>query len=96
MGQLLRYVGSHEIGHALGLRHNFKAHSAYSVAQLRSRQWTEEWGTSASIMSYARFNYVAQPDDHASLLPRLGPYDYFAIEWGYKVARRDSIEWDAR
>jgi hypothetical protein len=84
MGQLVRYVVSHEVGHALGLRHNFKAHSAYSVAQLRSQQWTERWGTSASIMSYARFNYVAQPDDHAYLLPRFGPYDYFAVEWGYK------------
>jgi hypothetical protein len=84
MGQLLRYVVSHEVGHALGLRHNFKAHSAYSVAQLRSQQWTERWGTSASIMSYARFNYVAQPGDHAYLLPRFGPYDYFAVEWGYK------------
>ena len=97
MGPLLRYVVSHEIGHALGLRHNFKSHSAYSVAQLRSRQWTERWGTSASIMSYARFNYIAQPDDHANLLPRLGPYDYFAVEWGYKpLPGRDSDqEWDA-
>ena len=84
MGQLLRYVVSHEVGHAMGLRHNFKAHSAYSVAQLRSPQWTERWGTSASIMSYARFNYVAQPGDHANLTPRFGPYDYFAVEWGYK------------
>ncbi len=97
MGQLLRYVVSHEIGHALGLRHNFKAHSAYSVAQLRSRQWTERWGTSASIMSYARFNYVAQPGDHAYLMPRLGPYDYFAVEWGYKPLPGLSAdqEWDA-
>jgi hypothetical protein len=84
MGQLLRYVVSHEVGHALGLRHNFKAHSAYSVAQLRNPQWTERWGTSASIMSYARFNYVAQPGDRANLMPRFGPYDYFAVEWGYK------------
>ena len=75
---------THEIGHALGLRHNFKAHSAYSVAQLRSKSWTERWGTSASIMSYARFNYVAQPGDDANLIPKFGPYDYFAIEWGYK------------
>jgi hypothetical protein len=84
VGEMLRYVVSHEIGHALGLRHNFKGHSAYSVAQLRSREWTRKWGTSASIMDYARLNYVAQPGDDAYLLPRFGPYDYFAIEWGYK------------
>ena len=97
MGQLLRYVVSHEVGHALGLRHNFKAHSAYSVAQLRSQKWTERWGTSASIMSYARFNYVAQPGDHAYLTPRVGPYDYFAVEWGYKPlpGLSSDQEWDA-
>ncbi len=84
IGDMLRYVVSHEIGHALGLRHNFKGHSAYSVAQLRDPQWTRKWGTSASIMDYARLNYVAQPGDNASLLPKFGPYDYFAIEWGYR------------
>jgi len=84
IGEMLRYVVSHEIGHALGLRHNFKGHSAYSVAQLRSREWTQKWGTSASIMDYARLNYVAQPGDNAYLLPKFGPYDYFAIDWGYR------------
>jgi len=83
-GELLRYIVKHEIGHALGLRHNFKGHSAYSVAQLRSREWTEKWGNSASVMDYSRLNYVAQPGDNAYLLPKFGPYDYFAIEWGYK------------
>jgi hypothetical protein len=83
-GDLLRYIVSHEIGHSLGLRHNFKGHSAYSVAQLRSREWTEKWGNSASIMDYSRLNYVAQPGDDAYLLPKIAPYDYFAIEWGYK------------
>ncbi len=85
MGELLRYVLRHEIGHALGLRHNFKATSAVGVEQLRDPKWTQRWGTSASTMSYARFNYVAQPGDGAGLLPQLGPYDYFAIEWGYKI-----------
>jgi hypothetical protein len=84
MGELLRYVVSHEIGHAIGLRHNFKGHSAYSTQQLRSREWTERWGSTASIMDYARMNYVAQPGDNAYLLPKFGHYDYFAIDWGYR------------
>ena len=83
-GEMLRYIVKHEIGHALGLRHNFKGHSAYSIAQLRSRDWTEKWGDTASIMDYSRLNYVAQPGDNAYLLPKFGPYDFFAIEWGYK------------
>lgn len=84
MGEILAYVTTHEVGHALGLRHNFKAPSAVSVEQLRSRDWTAKWGTSTSIMSYARFNYVAQPGDKAELFPKFGPYDYFAIDWGYR------------
>ena len=72
MGELLSYVVKHEIGHALGLRHNFKAHSAFSVAQLRSPEWTEKWGNSASIMDYSRFNYVAQPGDNAYSIAALG------------------------
>ncbi len=83
-GEMLRYIVKHEIGHALGLRHNFKGHSAYSTAQLRSPDWTQKWGNSASIMDYSRLNYVAQPGDNAYLLPKFGPYDFFAIEWGYK------------
>ena len=85
MGELLRYVVRHEIGHSLGLRHNFKATAAVGAKELRDPQWTRLWGTSASTMSYARFNYVAQPGDGASLLPKFGPYDYFAVEWGYSV-----------
>jgi hypothetical protein len=89
MGEVLRYVVTHEVGHALGLRHNFKGHSAISISQLRDPLWTRRWGTSASIMDYARFNYVAQPGDGAALMPRFGPYDFFAIEWGYKAIAGD-------
>jgi len=94
MGELLRYVVTHEIGHALGLRHNFKAASAFTVQQLRDPAWTRKWGTSASIMSYGRFNYVAQPGDDAALMPTFGPYDFFAIGWGYRPLNGSSdAEW---
>lgn len=84
-GKLLRQVVTHEVGHTLGLRHNQKATSAYTIAQLRDPKFTEEHGTTASIMSYGRFNYVAQPEDKVHwLIPKIGPYDDFAIAWGYK------------
>ncbi len=83
-GELLRYVVCHEVGHTLGLRHNHKASSSFTVAQLRNKAFTEKWGDEASIMDYGRFNYVAQPGDNVRLIPKLGPYDLFAIEWGYK------------
>ncbi|HZD54856.1 MAG TPA: zinc-dependent metalloprotease, partial [Candidatus Aquicultoraceae bacterium] len=84
MGELIRYVAAHETGHALGLRHNHKASSAYTVSQLRDPDFTAEHGTVASIMSYGRFNYVAQPGDGVTrLLPMVAPYDRFAIQWGY-------------
>jgi hypothetical protein len=84
MGELLRFVIAHEVGHTLGLQHNMKASSSYTVAQLRDANFTRTHGTAPSIMDYARFNYVAQPGDGARLLPAIGPYDKFAIEWGYK------------
>ena len=87
MGQLVRFVSSHEIGHTLGLRHNFGASSTVPVENLRNKAWVEEHGHTPSIMDYARFNYVAQPEDNISekgLFPHIGDYDKWAIEWGYK------------
>ncbi len=84
MGELVQYVVTHEVGHTLGLRHNHKASASYSTAQLRSAPFTELNGDEASIMDYGRFNYVAQPGDNARLIPIIGPYDKFAIEWSYK------------
>ncbi len=84
-GELLRYICAHEVGHTLGLRHNHRASGAYSIAQLRDPKFTEKNGSVASIMSYGRFNYVAQPEDKVKrLIPLLAPYDYFAIDWGYR------------
>ncbi|MGN7720393.1 zinc-dependent metalloprotease [Chitinophaga sp. 22620] len=88
MGELIRFVSSHEVGHTLGLRHNFGSSSAYPVEKLRDKNWVKENGHAASIMDYARFNYVAQPGDGitgADLYPRINHYDKWAIEWGYKA-----------
>ncbi len=84
MGELIQFVVAHEVGHSLGFPHNMKASSSYSIAQLRDPEWTKKNGTAPSIMDYARFNYVAQPEDHAALMPKVGPYDFFAVEWGYR------------
>ncbi len=85
IGEALRYVSCHEVGHTLGLRHNHRASQAYTISQLRDPKFTDKFGTVASIMSYGRYNYVAQPEDKIrNYIPRLGPYDYFAIEWGYR------------
>ena len=83
MGELIRFVSAHEVGHTLGLPHNFQAHSAYPVERLRTRFVCEN-GVSSSIMDYARFNYVAQPGDDTCVYPVVGPYDKFSIEWGYR------------
>lgn len=87
MGQLIRFVSSHEVGHTLGLRHNFGSSSTVPVDSLRNKTWVEANGHTPSIMDYARFNYVAQPEDNisrAGLFPRIGDYDKWAIEWGYR------------
>lgn len=88
MGQLIRFVSSHEVGHTLGLRHNHGSSSTVPVENLRNKAWVEANGHTPSIMDYARFNYVAQPEDNISevgLFPRIGDYDKWAIEWGYKL-----------
>ena len=87
MGTLVRFVSSHEVGHTLGLRHNMGSSSKTPVEKLRDKAWVEANGHTASIMDYARFNYVAQPEDNispAGLYPRIGAYDEWAIVWGYK------------
>lgn len=87
MGQLIRFVSSHEVGHTLGLRHNFGSSSTVPVEKLRDKAWVEANGHTPSIMDYARFNYVAQPEDGISergIFPRIGDYDKWAIEWGYR------------
>ncbi len=84
-GEILRYICAHEVGHTLGLRHNHRASSGYTIEQLRNPEFTAKHGSVASIMSYGRFNYVAQPEDKVKqLIPIIGPYDNFAIAWGYK------------
>ena len=97
MGELIRFVAAHEVGHTIGLQHNMQGSAAYPVDSLRT-SFTCRMGVASSIMDYARFNYVAQPGDDACLMPLIGPYDKFAIEWGYRpiagtdrVSERDAL-----
>lgn len=88
MGELIRFVSSHEIGHTLGLLHNFGSSSTVPVDSLRIKKWVELYGHTPSIMDYARFNYVAQPGDnigYKGIYPRIGDYDKWAIQWGYRL-----------
>jgi hypothetical protein len=85
IGEMIRRVISHEVGHALGLPHNMKASYAYPVDSLRSATFTQKWGLATTIMDYTRYNYVAQPGDEGVRWVRmLGPYDHYSINWGYR------------
>ena len=91
MGELIRFVSAHEVGHTLGLPHNMGSSSAFPVDSLRSVTFTKKYGTAPSVMDYARFNYVAQPEDKGVVLmpsqwesPNVGIYDKYSIMWGYK------------
>ena len=101
MGQLIRFVSSHEVGHTIGLLHNFGSSSAFDVDSLRSPSFTEKYGTAPSIMDYARFNYVAQPGDGVkNIYPKIGAYDRYAINFGYrymgsKTTEEDEAYWKA-
>lgn len=89
LGELLKLVITHEIGHTLGLEHNFLGSRVYSMEQLRDNAFLDEHGMGASIMDYMRFNYAASPEDGISLknrVARIGEYDRFAIEWAYRYA----------
>ena len=102
MGDLIRFVSSHEVGHTLGLRHNKGSSSFTPVEKLRDKEWVEAHGHTVSIMDYARFNYVAQPEDgigKAGIYPRINDYDKWAIEYGYKPtyiegAKEDHLWWN--
>lgn len=87
IGKLIEYVVAHEVGHTLGLPHNMKASSLYPFEKIRDREWVKKMGHTPTLMDYSRFNYVAQPEDKIDpedLIPKIGPYDYFSIRWGYQ------------
>ncbi len=95
MGETMRQVITHEIGHALGLQHNMIASASFPTDSMRSPTFTSKYGVSATIMDYARQNYIAQPTDGLKtkdFIRRLGPFDDFAINWGYRVIAAPSAD----
>ena len=85
IGEMMRMVIAHEVGHALGLPHNMAASYAYPVDSLRSGSFTQKYGIASTIMDYARYNYIAQPGDkNIRFIRQLGPYDHYSINWGYR------------
>jgi hypothetical protein len=98
IGEMMRMVISHEVGHALGLPHNMAASYAYAVDSLRSGKFTQKFGIAATVMDYARFNYIAQPgDENIRFIRQLGPYDHYSINWGYrKIQNIESPEQEVK
>ena len=93
MGRAIRFVSAHEVGHTIGLPHNFGSSSAYPVDSIRSKTFTKKYGIAPSIMDYARFNYIAQPgDEGVSLVIDVGPYDKYSTMWGYKPILNKTAE----
>lgn len=93
IGEMMRMVIAHEVGHALGFPHNMKASFAYPVDSLRSATFTQKYGIAASIMDYARYNYVAQPgDEGVRFIRQMGPYDHYAVNWGYRFLDKKKPE----
>lgn len=97
MGELVRFVSAHEVGHTIGLQHNFGASYATPVEKLRDKTFIDVNGHTSSIMDYARFNYVAQPEDGIeNLIPGVGDYDKWAIEWNYKPIYEATDEYEEK
>ncbi|MFP2994676.1 zinc-dependent metalloprotease [Spongiivirga sp. MCCC 1A20706] len=93
IGEMMRMVIAHEVGHALGFPHNMAASYAYDVESYRDGDFTQKNGIAASIMDYARYNYIAQPGDaNIRFIRQIGPYDHYATNWGYRYLGMNSPE----